>query len=102
MRAERRLSKAFQGSCLVRGRFCGVDMSLRRLRAGVAVIAVRRFVAGGLCPPQAELAGDLVAQGTVLGSQPGDLSAGGVEPLAKRAGAGSLRGKRGRGWALLA
>jgi len=70
-------------------------MSLRRLRGGVAVIVVRRSVAGGLCPPEAELAADLVAQGTVLGSQPGDLSAGSVEPLAKRVGAGALRGKRG-------
>jgi hypothetical protein len=43
---------------------------------------IRRAVAGGLCPLEAELAGDVVAQGTVLGSQPGDLGAGGVEPLA--------------------
>jgi hypothetical protein len=55
-------------------------MSLRRLRGGVAVTVVRWSVAGGLCPLEAELAGDLVAQGTVLGSQPGELSAGGVVP----------------------
>ncbi len=82
--------------------FCGVDMSLRRLRGGVAVTVVWRSVAGGLCPPEAELAGDLVAHGAVLGSQPGDLSAGSVEPLAKRVGAGVLRDKRGRRCVLLA
>lgn len=75
-----------------------MDMSLRRLRGGVGVI--RRLVAGGLYPLEAELAGDLVAQRAVLGSQPGDLCAGGVEPLAQRVGAGALRGKRGR-WCVL-
>ena len=79
-----------------------MDMSLRRLRVGAGVIVVWGSVAGGLCPLEAELAGDLVAQGTVFGSKPGDFSAGGVEPLAERVGAGPLRGNRGRGCVLLA
>jgi hypothetical protein len=39
-------------------------------------------VFGVLCPLEAELAGELVAEGAVLGSQAGDLGPGGVEPLA--------------------
>jgi hypothetical protein len=31
---------------------------------------------------QADMAGDLLAEGVVLGSQAGDLGAGGIEPLA--------------------
>ena len=46
---------------------------------------------------QAELAGDLVAEGVVLGPQAGDLGSGGVEPLAKRVGAGALCGNPGPG-----
>jgi len=38
------------------------------------------------------MAGELVAEGAVLGSQAGDLSAGGVEPLAERVGGCALRG----------
>jgi hypothetical protein len=44
-----------------------------------------------LCSLEAELAGKLVAEGAVLGSQAGDLGPGGVEPLAERVGAGVLR-----------
>ena len=35
-----------------------------------------------LGPLEAEMAGDLLSEGTVLGSQAGVLSAGGIEPLA--------------------
>jgi hypothetical protein len=45
-----------------------------------------RFV-DGLRPVEAELAGELVPEGAVLGPQAGDLGAGGIEPLAERAGA---------------
>ena len=47
---------------------------------------------GVLCPLEAELAGELVAEGAVLGSQAGDLGAGGIEPLAERVGGCALRG----------
>ena len=46
---------------------------------------------------EAELAGDLVSEGVVLGSQAGDLSAGGIESLAERVSACALGGKPGRG-----
>jgi hypothetical protein len=36
-----------------------------------------------LRPLEAELAGELVAEGAVLGSQAGDLGPGGVKPLAE-------------------
>jgi len=75
-------------------------MSLRRRWGGVAVRVACWSVAGGLGPLEAELAGDLVAQGAVFGSEPGVFGAGGVEPLAKRVGAGALRGRRGR-WCVL-
>lgn len=38
---------------------------------------------GLLRPLEAELAGELVAEGAVLGSQAGDLGPGGVKPLAE-------------------
>ena len=44
------------------------------------------------CPLEAEVAGELVAEGAVLGSQAGDLGAGGIEPLAERVGGCALRG----------
>ena len=51
-----------------------------------------------LCPLEAEVAGELVAEGAVLGSQAGDLGAGSVEPLAERVGGcavcGDLAGGR--------
>lgn len=40
------------------------------------------------------MAGKLVAEGAVLCSQAGDLSAGGIEPLAERVGGCALRGGR--------
>ena len=46
---------------------------------------------------EAEIAGDLVAEGAVLGSQAGVLSAGGIEPLAERVGGRALRGSPGGG-----
>ena len=54
-------------------------------------------VFGVLCPVEAELAGELVAEGAVLGSQAGDLGAGGIEPLAERVGGCALRGNPGSG-----
>ena len=42
----------------------------------VAVVVVRRIVRGVLGALEAELAGDLVAQGAVFGPEPGDLGAG--------------------------
>ena len=39
-------------------------------------------VLGVLCPLEAEVAGELLAEGAVLGLQAGDLGAGGVEPPA--------------------
>jgi hypothetical protein len=44
------------------------------------------------------MAGDLLAEGAVLGSQAGVLSAGGVEPLAERVGGRALRGDPGGRW----
>jgi hypothetical protein len=41
------------------------------------------------------MAGDLLAEGAVLGSQAGVLSAGGIEPLAERVGGCALRGDPG-------
>jgi hypothetical protein len=62
------------------------------LRLGWRVLAV----VGAL---EAEMAGDLLSEGVVLGSQAGDLSAGGFEPLAERVGGCALRGKpAGSGW----
>jgi integrase len=51
---------------------------------------------------EAELTGELVPEGAVLGLQAGDLGAGGIEPLAERAGACALRGERGGRWFVLA
>jgi hypothetical protein len=45
-----------------------------------------------LAPLEAEVAGELLSQGAVLGSQAGDLGAGGIEPLAERVGGCALRG----------
>jgi len=53
-------------------------------RLGWRVLAV-------LGPLEAEMAGELIAEDAVLGSQAGDLSAGGVEPLAERVGGCALR-----------
>jgi hypothetical protein len=47
------------------------------------VLAVRRAGLGVLRPLEAELAGELVAEGAILGSQAGDLGPGGIEPLAE-------------------
>jgi len=44
------------------------------------------------------MAGDLLAEGAVLGSQAGVLSAGGIEPLAERVGGCALRGNPGGRW----
>jgi hypothetical protein len=49
----------------------------------VAVVVVRRLAGGVLGALEAELAGDMVAQGAVFGPQPGDLGSGGVESLAE-------------------
>ena len=46
----------------------------------------------------AEVAGELLAEGAVLGSQAGVLGAGGVEPLAERVGACALPGNPGGRW----
>ena len=51
-----------------------------------------RCVFGVPGPLVAEMAGDLFSQRAVLGSQAGDLSAGGIEPLAERVGGCALRG----------
>ena len=49
-----------------------------------AAIVVVGWLAGGVWGAlEAELAGDLVAQGAVFGSEPVDFCSGGVEPLAK-------------------
>jgi hypothetical protein len=55
---------------------------------------------GVLGPLEAEMAGHLLSEGAVLGSQASDLSAGGIEPLAERVGGCSLRGRpmMGSGW----
>ena len=45
-----------------------------------------------LCPLEAEVAGELVAEGAVLGPQAGDLGAGGIEPLAERVGGCAVSG----------
>ena len=45
-----------------------------------------------LGPLEAEMAGELVAEGAVLGSQAGVLGAGGIEPLAERVGGCAVRG----------
>jgi hypothetical protein len=58
--------------------------------------------ADGLHSVEAELTGELVPEGAVLGSQAGDFGAGGVGPLAERAGACALRGERGGRWFVLA
>ena len=58
--------------------------------------------AGRLHPVEAELTGELVPEGAVLGSQAGDLGAGGIEPLAERADACALRGECGGRWFVLA
>ena len=47
---------------------------------------------------EAELAGELLAERVVLGSQAGDLGAGGIEPLTERIGGCALRGKPGDWW----
>jgi hypothetical protein len=67
----------------------GVFLRRRHVAAaavgGVAAVS-RRFawsVFGVLCSLEAELAGELVAEGAVLASQAGDLTAGGIEPLAE-------------------
>ena len=51
-----------------------------------------------LGPLEAEVAGELVAEGAVLGSQAGVLGAGGVEPLAERVGGCAVRGRPAGGW----
>ena len=44
------------------------------------------------------MAGELVAEGAVLGSQAGVLGAGGIEPLAERVGGCAVRGSPAGGW----
>ena len=55
-----------------------------------------------LGPLEAEMAGELVAEGAVLGSQAGVLGAGGIEALAERVDACALGGERGGRWFVLA
>src|SRR5277367_1832958 len=101
---ERRLSGVVCVSCLVDRCFCGADMSTPRSREWPVRVSLRlggRF-AGRLHSVEAELTGELVPEGAVLGSQAGDLGAGGIEPLAERAGACALRGERGGRWFVLA
>ena len=50
-----------------------------------------------MCPLEAEVAGELVAEGAVLGSQAGVLGAGGIESLAERIGGCALRGNPAAG-----
>src|SRR5262249_58351377 len=50
--------------------------------------------------PEAELAGELLAESVVLGLQAGDLGAGGIEPLGGRIGGGAVWGGAG-GWGVL-
>ena len=50
-----------------------------------------------LCSLEAEMAGDLLAEGAVLGPQAGVFSAGGIEPLAERVGGCALRGNPAAG-----
>ena len=57
-----------------------------------------RCVLGVLGPLVAEMAGDLFSERAVLGSQAGDLSAGGIEPLAERVGGCAVRGSPAGGW----
>jgi hypothetical protein len=49
-------------------------------------------VLAGLGSLEAEVAGDLLAEGAVLGSQAGVFSAGSIEPLAEGVGGCALRG----------
>src|SRR5690242_8852441 len=96
-RPYRRLSGVVCVSCLVDRCFCGVDMSTPQVREWPAPVSLRlggRF-AGRLGSAEAELAGELVPEGAVLGSQAGDLGACGIEPLAEGADACALRGERG-------
>ena len=51
-----------------------------------------------VCSLEAEVAGDLLAEGAVLGSQAGVLGAGGIEPLAERVGGCALGGDPGGRW----
>ena len=51
-----------------------------------------------MCPLEPELAGELVAEGAVLGSQAGVLGAGGIEALAERVGGCALGGNPGGWW----
>jgi hypothetical protein len=48
---------------------------------------------GVLGPLEAEVAGDLLLEGAVLGAQACDLSAGGIEPSAERVGGCALGGE---------
>ena len=80
---------------------------LRRRHVSAAVVGVAAGssrlgwgVLAVLGPLEAEMAGDLVAEGAVLGSQAGVLSAGGIEPLAERVGGCALRGSPAGGWRL--
>src|SRR6516225_6011053 len=64
-------------------------------RRHVAAAAVWGVVTGIIV---ARLAGELLAERVVLGSQAGDLGAGGIEPLAERVGGCALCGKPGGWW----
>ena len=74
----------------------------RRLRGGWLSLWSAGLTGGVLGALEAKVAGELLAEGAVFGSEPGDFGAGGGEPLAKGVGAGALRGKRGRRCVLLA
>ncbi|MGH3407559.1 MAG: hypothetical protein ACRDRJ_34425 [Streptosporangiaceae bacterium] len=71
-------------SCLVDWLFCGVDLLSPQLWDGRLLVSSRfgGRVFGVLCALEAELAGELVAEGAVFGFQAGDLGSGGIEPLA--------------------
>jgi hypothetical protein len=83
----------------------GGRVFLRRRHVAAAAVGVvtvsQRFawsVYSVLCSLEAEMAGELVAEGAVLGSQAGVLSAGGIEALAERVSGCALRGNPGGWW----
>jgi hypothetical protein len=83
----------------------GRRVFLRRRHVAAAAVGVvivsQRFawsVLSMLCSLEAEMAGELIAEGVVLGSQAGVLSAGGIEALAERVGGCALRGNPGGWW----
>ena len=75
----------------------GRHVFLRRRHVSAVAVGVvsgsSRFGWRVLGPLEAELAGDLLSEGAVLGAQAGDLSAGGIEPAAERVGGCALGGE---------